>query len=128
MVNFVVEHTIGKVFTAGKTMDDLEKEMTFFKDKNIFSVADLSIEGVEKGTKELLESNKEQTVAILRALSTDPRHSMALKVTAMTYMPVLKELNVGQKKLYDMFVDIAGYDTNVSVSKAQVLSSAHVAA
>ncbi len=119
-MNFVVERSIGKVFTAGKSMEDLEKEMTFFREKNIFSVADLSIEGVDKGTKELLDANKEQTVAMLRAVSTDARHSMALKVTAMTYMSVLKELNVGQKTLYEMFVDIAGYDSNASVTKAQV--------
>ena len=120
-MNFIVERSIGKVFTAGRNMDDLQKEMDFFRDKNIFSVADLSIEGVEKGPKEVLEYNKEETMGILRAVATDARHSMALKVTAMTYIEVLKDLNVVQKKLYDMFVDIAGYDLKASITKAQVL-------
>lgn len=67
-----------------------------------------------------MDNNAEQTIGILRAVSGDPKHSMALKVSSMTYLWVLKELNVGQKKLYDMFVEIAGYSPNASVTKAQV--------
>jgi len=45
---------------------------------------------------------------------------MALKVTALTYLKVLKALNAGQKRLYDIFVEIAGYDLNAIVTKQQV--------
>ena len=45
---------MGKVFTAGRTLEDLEKEMKQFKDRNIYSVADLSIEGIEKASKEVI--------------------------------------------------------------------------
>jgi hypothetical protein len=68
-----------------------------------------------------LEANKEQTVGILRAVANDPKHTMALKVTALTYIRTLKELNAGQKRLYDLFVEIAGYDFNAHISKSQVI-------
>lgn len=44
---------MGKVFTAGRDLDDLAKEMQEFQSKKIYSVADLSIEGIEKGPKEV---------------------------------------------------------------------------
>ena len=44
---------MGKVFTAGRNLDDLAKEMQEFQEKKIYSVADLSIEGIEKGPKEV---------------------------------------------------------------------------
>lgn len=68
-----------------------------------------------------MDSNAEQTIAILRAVSGDPKHTLAIKVTSMTYQWVLRELNTGQKKLYDMFVEIAGYNLNASVNKTQVI-------
>jgi hypothetical protein len=52
-VNFVVEKTIGKVFTAGKSIEDLTKEMDILAQKNIHSVADLSIEDVGNASKEV---------------------------------------------------------------------------
>jgi len=52
-VNFVVEKTIGKVFTAGKSIEDLIKEMNMLAQKNIHSVADLSIEDVGNAPKEV---------------------------------------------------------------------------
>lgn len=55
MVYFVIEKTMGKVFTAGKNLDDLSKEIQDFQSKNIYSVADLSIEGIEKGPKEVIQ-------------------------------------------------------------------------
>ena len=45
---------------------------------------------------------------------------MALKVTALTYLPVLKDLSSGQQRLYNMFVEIAGYDLNAHITKPQV--------
>lgn len=45
---------------------------------------------------------------------------MALKVTALTYLPVLKSFNVGQKRLYDLFVDIAGFNLDAYITKDQV--------
>lgn len=44
---------------------------------------------------------------------------MALKVTAMVHLDILKEFNTEQKKLYDFFVDIAGYGTNTFITKGQ---------
>ena len=44
---------MGKVFTAGRNIDELTKEMENFREKKIYSVADLSIEGIEKGPKEV---------------------------------------------------------------------------
>lgn len=52
-MNFVVEKTIGKVFTAGSSIDDLTKEMEMLAQKNIYSVADLSIEDVGNASKEV---------------------------------------------------------------------------
>ena len=62
----------------------------------------------------------EQTIGILRAVTSDPKHTMALKVTALTYLRILRGLNVGQKRLYDLFVEIAGYSLDAFVTKAQV--------
>lgn len=45
---------------------------------------------------------------------------MAMKVTAMTYLQVLKDFNVGQKRLYDMFVDISGFELDSFITKDQV--------
>ena len=45
---------------------------------------------------------------------------MALKVTALTYLRILRGLNVGQKRLYDMFAEIAGYKLDAFVTKEQV--------
>ena len=72
-----------------------------------------------------MEANKEQTVGILRAVTNDPKHTMALKVTALTYIRILKELNAGQKKIYDMFVEIAGYDIHAHITKPQVTIFLH---
>lgn len=71
-----------------------------------------------------MDGNSEQTIAILRAVSNDPKHTLAVKVTSMTYQYVLREINVGQKKLYDMFVELAGYGLNASVTKPQVITHA----
>ena len=54
MVYYCIEKTMGKVFTAGRNLDDLAKEMQEFQEKKIYSVADLSIEGIEKGPKEVI--------------------------------------------------------------------------
>jgi len=67
-----------------------------------------------------LDQNAENNVDILKALANHPRHTMALKVTALTYMPILKALNVGQRRLYEMFVDITGYDVDAYITKPQV--------
>ena len=72
-----------------------------------------------------MEANKEQTVGILRAVTNDPKHTMALKVTALTYIQTLKELNAGQKRIYDMFVEIAGYEFNAHITKLQVTELLH---
>ncbi len=57
---------------------------------------------------------------MLKAVTVNPQHTMALKVTALTHLSNLRELNVGLKKLYDMFVDIAGYELDAFVTKKQV--------
>ena len=45
---------------------------------------------------------------------------MALKVTALTYISVIKSLNIGQKRLYDLFLDIAGPEIEASITKEQL--------
>ena len=55
-VNFVIERTIGKVFTAGGTLDTLAKEMDELVRKKVYSVADLSIEDVGNAPKEVFPS------------------------------------------------------------------------
>ena len=50
---------------------------------------------------------------------------MALKVTALTYIRTLKELNAGQKRIYDMFVEIAGSKFNAHITKPQVTKLLH---
>ncbi len=57
---------------------------------------------------------------MLKAVTINPKHTMALKVTALTYLPVLKAFNAGQRKLYEMFVELGGYDFNASITKTQV--------
>ena len=52
-VNFVIEKTIGKVFTAGGTIDDLEKDMETLLHRKVYSIADLSIEDVSNAPKEV---------------------------------------------------------------------------
>lgn len=56
IVNFILEKTIGKVFTAGSSVEDLNKEMELLSKMNINSVADLSIEDVGNAPKEVLLS------------------------------------------------------------------------
>jgi hypothetical protein len=68
-----------------------------------------------------LDKNAEETIAILRAIAGDPKSTLAIKVTSMTTQNVLLEMNVGQKRLYDMFVEIAGYDVNAYITKKQVI-------
>jgi len=53
-VNFCIEQTIGKVFTAGITLDDLSKDMEALVAKKVYSVADLSIEDVGNAPREVL--------------------------------------------------------------------------
>ena len=50
----MIEKTIGKVFTAGGTLDDLAKEMDLLLKKKVYSVADLSIEDVGNAPKEVI--------------------------------------------------------------------------
>jgi len=119
-VNYVLEKTMGKVFTAGCTLNDLSRDMEKLAQKKVYSVADLSIEDVGNLPKEYLDANKQQNVSLLNTVASDPRQTMALKVTSFTYLWVLKEFNVGQKRLYDMFVDIAGPGLDASITKAQV--------
>ncbi len=52
-MNFMLENTIGKVFTAGSTLDDLTREMNALAEKKVYSVADLSIEDVGNAPKEV---------------------------------------------------------------------------
>ena len=47
----MIEKTIGKVFTAGVTLEALSKEMDALAQKKIYSVADLSIEDVGNAPK-----------------------------------------------------------------------------
>lgn len=61
-IYLIIEKTMGKVFTAGRSIDDLSKEIKDFQRRNIYSVADLSIEGIEKGPKEV---NKPLFITIL---------------------------------------------------------------
>ena len=70
-----------------------------------------------------MESNKEQIINILRVINTDPKHSLAIKITSLTFTKIIKELNTAQKRLYDLFVEIAGYDENAFITKAQVKAS-----
>ena len=44
---------MGKVFTAGKTLDDLNREIMHLSKRNVNSVADLSIEDVGNSPKEV---------------------------------------------------------------------------
>jgi hypothetical protein len=53
-------------------------------------------------------------------INNDPKHSMAIKITSLTFARVIRELNAAQQKLYELFVDIAGYDVNAFITKDQV--------
>ena len=56
-VNFVLERTIGKVFTAGGTVDDLAKDMEALLHRNVYSATDLSIEDVGNAPKEVISAS-----------------------------------------------------------------------
>lgn len=64
--------------------------------------------------------NRDQSTDTLRAVSENTMNTMAMKVTAMTYLSVLKNFNASQKRLYDMFVDLSGYKLNAFVTKDNV--------
>ena len=50
----MIERSIGRVFTAGKSLDELSKEINFYENKKVKSTADLSIEGIEDGPQEVI--------------------------------------------------------------------------
>ena len=64
-----------------------------------------------------MDANKDQSTDTLRAISEDTQNTMAMKVTAMTYLHVLKSFNVGQKRLYDIFVDLSGFELDAYITK-----------
>lgn len=64
-----------------------------------------------------MDANKDQSTDTLRAISENTLNTMAMKVTAMTYLHILKSFNVGQKRLYDLFVELAGYELDAYITK-----------
>ena len=47
ITHFMTEQTLGKVFTAGKTFEQLFVELKMYKESNINVISDYAIEGLE---------------------------------------------------------------------------------
>ncbi len=123
LANLVFRSTFGRVFSAGETLKDLEREMRFLlENRHVYSVADLSLENVDSPTRETFDYIAKETADLVAAVSMsgERKNSMALKVTSLVHPAALRELSHAQKKLHRLFTSVAGEAVDAVMTRSDL--------
>jgi len=98
--NMIIYNTFGKVFTAGHNLQTLENDIRYFSERKIHTLADLSIESLEKsGKNEYFEKNLAEILKLIEFMGKHECHFVSIKITSLIEQNALKALNLEQEKL-----------------------------
>ncbi|CAK60190.1 unnamed protein product (macronuclear) [Paramecium tetraurelia] len=109
LANFLVNHTIGKVFTAGENLESVERYLSSSNNKisYIIDYCSEAVEGIDDCEKFYDENSSIFRQTVLEcAKKPEKKNMIAIKVSSLIDMNLLKQINKARLNIFEMFSKI----------------------
>ncbi|CAK92859.1 unnamed protein product (macronuclear) [Paramecium tetraurelia] len=120
ITNFLINNTIGKVFTAGENLESVERYLSQ-SDSNISYIMDYcseALEGLEDQEKFYDENSSIFRQTILEcAKNPEKKNMIAIKVSSLIDLNLLKKINQARLNIFEMFCKISQGKQTITIQQ-----------
>ncbi|CAD8202166.1 unnamed protein product [Paramecium pentaurelia] len=120
LANFLVNHTIGKVFTAGENLESVERYLSSSNNKisYIIDYCSEAVEGIDDCEKFYDENSSIFRQTVLEcAKKPEKKNMIAIKVSSLIDMNLLKQINKARLNIFEMFYKISEGKSIITVEQ-----------
>ncbi|CAD8092333.1 unnamed protein product [Paramecium primaurelia] len=120
LTNFLINHTIGKVFTAGENLESVQKHLSSSNSKisYIMDYCSEALEGIKDYEKFYDENSLIFKQTILEcAKKPEKKNMIAIKVSSLIDLNLLKQINKARLNIFDMFYKISQGEQTITIQQ-----------